>query len=47
MWPVTIPRKLSHRKVVMLALPVEIFLNPGKEAHSVDEAMEDKSDSGP
>ena len=47
-WPVTVPKpKPSRREVAMLALPVEVSLHPGREAHNVDEAVEDKSDSGP
>ena len=47
MGPVTVPRKLSRREVAMLALPVGIFLNPGKKTHSMDEAVEGKSGSVP
>ena len=48
-WPVTAPKPVmhSHREVAMLALPTENFLNPGKKAHNVDEAMEGKSASAP
>ena len=44
-WPVTVPKMdmHSHREVAMLALPEEDSHNPGKKAHSVDEAVEGKS----
>ena len=46
--PVIVPKpELSRREVAMLALLVEVSLHPGKEAHSMDEAVEDKSDLGP
>ena len=48
-WPVTVPNLVmhSHREVALLALPVEGSLNPGKKAHSTDEAVEGKSGSVP
>ena len=48
-WPVTVPNPemYNHREAAMLALPEEDFLNPGKKAHSVDEAVEGKSASAP
>ena len=48
-WPVTVPNPgmHRHREVAMLALPEGDFLNPGKKAHSVDEAVEGKSGSVP
>ena len=48
-WPVTVPNLVihSHREAALLALPVEGSLNPGKKAHSEDEAMEGKSGSVP
>ena len=48
-WPVTVlkPEIFSHKGVAMLALPEEVFLNPGTKAHSVDEAVEGKSVSAP
>ena len=48
-WPVTVlnPVRHSHREVAWLALPEEDSLNPGKKAHSADEAVEGKSGSVP
>ena len=48
-WPVTVLKPVvhNHRGVAMLALPVGDSLNPGKKAHSVDEAVEGKSGSVP
>ena len=48
-WPVTVlkPVVYSHREAAMLALPVGDSRNPGKKAHSVDEAVEGKSGSVP
>ena len=48
-WPMTVPNPAmhSHREAAMLALPVEGLLNPGKKAHSVDEAVEGKSALAP
>ena len=44
-WPVTVPRTCSHREVAMLALPVESFLNPCKEAQKDVDVGDDRSDS--
>ena len=48
-WPMTVLKLVvySHRGVAMLALSVGNSLNPGKKAHSVDEAVEGKSGSVP
>ena len=48
-WPMIVPNLVmhSHRKVALLALPVEGSLNPGTKAHSEEEAVEGKSGSVP
>ena len=44
-WPVTVPKICSHREVAILALPVESFLNPCKEAQKDVDVGDDRSDS--
>ena len=46
-WPVTVPspRVQRHKEVAMLALPVEVHLNPCKKAQEAEEEEVDRSDS--
>ena len=45
-WPVTVPNpKASREEVAQVALPEELFLNPGKKAHREDVDVVGKSDS--
>ena len=45
MWPVTVPRQHSHKRVAMLCPPVEDLLNPGIKAHKEDVDVVGKSGS--
>ena len=46
-WPVTVPTKEHSRQVVaVLALPQVLHSNPGIQAQSKEEAMEDQFDLG-
>ena len=38
-WPVTVPKRLSHREVAMLVLPVEDYLNPCKKAQEEEDVV--------
>ena len=44
-WPVTVPKRPSHREVALLALPVENRLNPCTKAQEVEDVVVDRSDS--
>ena len=44
-WPETVPNICSHGEVAILALPVESFLNPCKEAQKDVDVGDDRSDS--
>ena len=47
MWPATVLNPVMHRRreVAMLALPVEVRLNPCKKAQEAEEEEVDRSDS--
>ena len=46
-WPVTVPTRVHSRQVVaVLALPQVLHSNPGIQAQSEEEAVEDQFDSG-
>ena len=46
-WPATVPKLVRHRcrEVALPALPVEVRLNPCKEAQEVEAEEVDRSDS--
>ena len=45
MWPMTVPRRHSHKGVAMLCPPGEGLLNPGIKAHKEDVDVVGKFDS--